>query len=188
VTDHLDSKNLVPFSKRRRSTFQLPAIRKDRDEEMLEQVDPDLRPEDEGLIRRYLHYADTLLGSPETPSLALVPGGPVQRPRGSADQLRPINIPSYGISSYGKPQVESAGREQSNGHESGEALAPEFSETRNQEVAEEQSKSDEQKKAEASSSLESQGANSTTYHAAEQTSPETTPESTTDEDDNGRAA
>lgn len=183
MTDHLDSKNLVPFSKRRRSTFQLPAIRKDRDEEMLEQVDPDLRPEDEGLIRRYLHYADTLLGSPEIPSLALVPGGPVQRPRGSADQLRPINI-----SSYGKPQLESVEREESNGHESREAQAPESSETRNQEVAEEQSKSDEQNQAEPSSSLGSQGANSTAHQSAEQTSPETPSHSNTDDDDNGRAA
>lgn len=90
MTDHLDSKNLVPFSKRRNS-FQLPGVRKDRDEEMLEQVDPDLTPEDEGVIRRYLHYADTLLGSPERERLTLVTGGgPAKKLAGLADTLRPF--------------------------------------------------------------------------------------------------
>ncbi len=74
MVDHLDTKNFVPFSKRRNG-FQLPGVRKTADEEMLEQVDPNLRPEDEGVIRRYLHYADTLLGGPDEPALTLVPGG-----------------------------------------------------------------------------------------------------------------
>jgi hypothetical protein len=90
MTDHLDSKNLVPFSKRRNS-FQLPGVRKDRDEEMLEQVDPDLTPEDEGVIRRYLQYADTLLGGPDREGLTLVPGGgPAKALAGVPDTLRPF--------------------------------------------------------------------------------------------------
>jgi hypothetical protein len=88
MTDHLDSKNLVPFSKRRNS-FQLPGVKKDRDEEMLEQADPNLTPEDEGVIRRYLHYADTLLGSPERDRLTLVTGGgPAKKLAGVPDNLR----------------------------------------------------------------------------------------------------
>jgi hypothetical protein len=79
MADHLDSKNLVPFS-RRNNGFQLPGAKKDRDDEMLEQIDPDLSAEDEGVIRRYLHYADTLLGGPEKDGLTLVPdGGPAKR-------------------------------------------------------------------------------------------------------------
>jgi hypothetical protein len=74
MVDHLQSKNFVPFS-RRRDGFRLPGMRKDRDEEMLEQVDPDMRPEDEGVIRRYLQYADILLGSPDHHGLTLVQGG-----------------------------------------------------------------------------------------------------------------
>ena len=75
MSDHLDSKNLIPFAKRRNG-FQLPGVRKDRDEQMLEEVDPDLTPEDEGVIRRYLQYADTLLGSgSDTDGFTLVPGG-----------------------------------------------------------------------------------------------------------------
>lgn len=183
MTDHLDSKNLVPFSKRRRSTFQLPAIRKDRDEEMLEQVDPDLRPEDEGLIRRYLHYADTLLGSPETPNLTLVPHGAAQKPKGSADQLRPINI-----SSYGKPESESSGTAQSNGQESREAGAEESGETENREDTGEQSETGEQHKNELLSSLESQGSDATSHESSEQTNPETPAHSSADDDNNGRAA
>ena len=72
--NHLDTKNLVPFSVRHNG-FRLPGMRKDHDQEMLEQVDPDLQPEDEGMIRRYLHYADTLLGSPDEKHLTLVQGG-----------------------------------------------------------------------------------------------------------------
>ena len=94
MADHLDSKNLVPFS-RRNNGFQLPGAKKDRDDEMLEQVDPDLTAEDEGIIRRYLHYADTLLGGPEKDGLTLVPdGGPAKRlaavpenpPNGTGDE------------------------------------------------------------------------------------------------------
>jgi hypothetical protein len=43
----------------------LSGMQKEQDEELLEQIDPNLQPEDEGVIRRYLHYADILLGSPE---------------------------------------------------------------------------------------------------------------------------
>lgn len=91
MADHLDSKNLIPFA-RRRNGFQLPAVRKDRDEQMLEEVDPDLTPEDEGVIRRYLHYADTLLGSsPDTEGFTLVTGGgPAKKLAGVPDTLRPF--------------------------------------------------------------------------------------------------
>jgi hypothetical protein len=74
MTDHLDNKNLVPFFKRRGS-FRMMGGKKSHDEEMLEQVDPNLRPEDEGVILRYLNYADTLLGSPDEHGLTLIPGG-----------------------------------------------------------------------------------------------------------------
>ena len=88
MSDHIESKNLVPFSKRR-NTFQLPGVRKDRDEEMLEQVDPDLTPEDEGVILRYLQYADTLLGGPDREGLTLVAGGgPAKKLAAIPDNLR----------------------------------------------------------------------------------------------------
>ena len=88
MSDHIESKNLVPFSKRR-NTFQLPGVRKDRDEEMLEQVDPDLTPEDEGVILRYLQYADTLLGGPDREGLTLVAGGgPAKKLAAIPDDLR----------------------------------------------------------------------------------------------------
>lgn len=85
MTDHLESKNLVPFSKRRNG-FQLPRLRKDRDEELLESIDPDMTAEDEGVIRRYLHYADTLLGESGPGNLTLVPGGgPAKRLAGNPE-------------------------------------------------------------------------------------------------------
>ena len=74
MVDHLGSKNLLPFFKRRGS-FRMLGVTKTPDEELLEQVDPNLRPEDEAVIRRYLSYADTLLGSPDEHGVTLVPGG-----------------------------------------------------------------------------------------------------------------
>jgi hypothetical protein len=74
MVDHLDNNNLVPFFKRRGS-FRMVGVAKSHDEEMLEQLDPNLGPEDEGVIRRYLSYADTLLGSPDEHGVTLVPGG-----------------------------------------------------------------------------------------------------------------
>lgn len=91
MSDHLDSKNLIPFAKRRNG-FQLPGVRMDRDEQMLEEVDPDLTPEDEGVIRRYLQYADTLLGSgPDTERFSLVPGGgPAKKLAGIPEKDRQV--------------------------------------------------------------------------------------------------
>lgn len=74
MVNHLDNNNLVPFFKRRGS-FRMVGVTKSHDEELLEQLDPNLRPEDEGIIRRYLSYADTLLGSPDEHGVTLVPGG-----------------------------------------------------------------------------------------------------------------
>jgi hypothetical protein len=74
--NHLDTKNLVPFSKRR-DGFRLSGMKQEDDQEMLQQVDPNLQPEDEGMIRRYLRYADTLLGASDKPALTLVPGAAV---------------------------------------------------------------------------------------------------------------
>jgi hypothetical protein len=91
MADHLDSKNLIPFS-RRHNGFQLPGAKRDRDDEMLEQIDPDLSAEDEGVIRRYLHYADTLLGGPETEGLTLVPdGGPAKRLAAVPEKSAPLD-------------------------------------------------------------------------------------------------
>lgn len=74
MVNHLDNNNLVPFFKRRGS-FRMLGVTRNHDEEMLEQLDPNLQPEDEGIIRRYLSYADTLLGSPDEKGVTLVPGG-----------------------------------------------------------------------------------------------------------------
>jgi len=67
--DHLDSTNLVPF-KRRQNGFQLPRLAKGHDEQMVDDVDSDLRPEELGYVRHYLAYADILLrNNPEPDSL-----------------------------------------------------------------------------------------------------------------------
>ncbi|HKD81422.1 MAG TPA: hypothetical protein VKH81_17135 [Candidatus Angelobacter sp.] len=60
MADHLDSTQLVPF-KRRRNGYHLPGLRKEVEEEIIDQVDPELRPEEQGFVRHYLAYADVLL-------------------------------------------------------------------------------------------------------------------------------
>jgi hypothetical protein len=60
MPDHLDSKNLVPF-KRRRNGYHLPELQKEAEEQVIDEVDPELRPEEQGFVRHYLAYADVLL-------------------------------------------------------------------------------------------------------------------------------
>ncbi len=59
MADHLDSTNLVPFKKRRYSGYHLPGMVKE--EEPIDEVDPELRPEEQSYVRHYLAYADILL-------------------------------------------------------------------------------------------------------------------------------
>ncbi len=60
MVDHLDSKNLVPF-KRRRNGYHLPGLQKEAEEQVIDEVDPELRPEEQGFVRHFLSYADILL-------------------------------------------------------------------------------------------------------------------------------
>jgi hypothetical protein len=60
IVDHLDSKNLVPF-KRRRNGYHLPALKKEEEAQVIDEVDPELRPEEQGYVRHYLNYADVML-------------------------------------------------------------------------------------------------------------------------------
>ena len=67
MTDHLDSTNLVPFKRRRRNGYHLPDLKGELEEQMIDEVDPDLRPEEQGFVRHYLGYADILLkNAPDT--------------------------------------------------------------------------------------------------------------------------
>ena len=62
MVDHLDSKNLVPF-KRRRNGYHLPGLQKEAEEQVIDEVDPELRPEEQGFVRHFLSYADVLLNN-----------------------------------------------------------------------------------------------------------------------------
>jgi hypothetical protein len=62
MADHLDSKNLVPF-KRRHNGYHLPGLQKDSDEQVIDEVDPELRPDEQGFVRHFLAYADVLLNN-----------------------------------------------------------------------------------------------------------------------------
>jgi len=64
IVDHLDSKNLVPC-KRRRNGYHLPALKKEEEAQVIDEVDPELRPEEQGYVRHYLNYADVMLKNSE---------------------------------------------------------------------------------------------------------------------------
>lgn len=65
MVDHLDSDNLVPF-KRRRNGYHLPGLQKEAEEKVIDEVDPELRPEEQGFVRHFLGYADVFLNHAST--------------------------------------------------------------------------------------------------------------------------
>lgn len=60
MADHVDSKSLIPF-KPRSTGYQLPGKEKDESERMIDEVDPELQPEEQRYVHHYLAYAETLL-------------------------------------------------------------------------------------------------------------------------------
>jgi hypothetical protein len=62
MADHLDSKNLIPF-KKRRNGYHLPGLQKEAEDQVIDEVDPELRPEEQGFVRHFLSYADVLLNN-----------------------------------------------------------------------------------------------------------------------------
>ena len=63
IPDQLKSRNLVPF-KKRHGRYKIPGLTSEHDV-MVERVDADLSPEEQGFIRHYLGYADAFLRSTE---------------------------------------------------------------------------------------------------------------------------
>lgn len=82
--DHLDSKNLVPF-KKRRNGYHLPGLTKQAEEQVIDEVDPELRPEEQGFVRHFLAYADVLLKKVEEPDTLLTK---IEKP--ALGQERPV--------------------------------------------------------------------------------------------------
>ena len=67
MVNHLDSTKLVPF-KRHHNGYHLPGLAKEQEEQIIDEVDPALRADEQGYVRHYLAYADILLRSPtQTP-------------------------------------------------------------------------------------------------------------------------
>ena len=62
MAKHLISRDLIPF-RQRRNGYRLPKIETEREDEIREQLDPDLEPEEETFVLHYLRYADLLLAS-----------------------------------------------------------------------------------------------------------------------------
>jgi hypothetical protein len=81
MMDHLNSSKLVPF-KRRRNGYHLPGLQKEAEEQVIDEVDPELRPEEQGFVRHYLGYADVLLKSSEAEEAP-----DLERPGDAADNV-----------------------------------------------------------------------------------------------------
>ncbi len=58
------SRDLVPF-RERSNGYRLPKIESEREDDIREQLEPDLEPEEETFVLHYLRYADLLLASAE---------------------------------------------------------------------------------------------------------------------------
>ncbi len=63
IPDQLKSGNLVPF-KKRHGRYKIPGLAPEH-EVLMDRVEPDLSPEEQGFIRHYLGYADAFLRSVE---------------------------------------------------------------------------------------------------------------------------
>jgi hypothetical protein len=63
IPDQLKSRNLVPF-KKRNGRYNIPGLTSEH-EILMDRVDADLTPEEQGFIRHYLGYADAFLRSTE---------------------------------------------------------------------------------------------------------------------------
>jgi hypothetical protein len=63
IPDQLKSRNLVPF-KKRNGRYNIPGMTSEH-EILMDRVDADLSPEEQGFIRHYLGYADAFLRSTE---------------------------------------------------------------------------------------------------------------------------
>src|SRR5258708_30248394 len=61
---HLASRDLIPF-RERSNGYRLPKIESEREDDIREQLEPDLEPEEETFVLHYLRYADLLLASSE---------------------------------------------------------------------------------------------------------------------------
>ena len=90
MADHLESKNFEPFKKRGGNGYRLPSLAKEQEEQIINDVDPELRPEEQGYVRHYLGYADIMLRhaeelSPEQPDASHDPGNVTEMPRRNDD-------------------------------------------------------------------------------------------------------
>ncbi len=63
IPDQLKSRNLVPF-KKRNGKYNIPGMANEH-EALMDRIDTDLSPEEQGFIRHYLGYADAFLRSVE---------------------------------------------------------------------------------------------------------------------------
>lgn len=93
MVDHLNSNKLVPF-KRRRNGYHLPGLQKEAEEQVIDEVDPELRPEEQGFVRHFLSYADVLLNNavaapPDDQELSETPSTGTESPSNVTEMPKP---------------------------------------------------------------------------------------------------
>jgi hypothetical protein len=89
MADHLESKHFEPFKKRHHNGYHLPNMAREQEEQIIDDVDPELRPEEQGYVRHFLAYADIMLkhteAPPEQPDAAPEAGKVTEMPRRHPD-------------------------------------------------------------------------------------------------------
>src|ERR1700739_1901097 len=104
IPDQLNSKNLVPFRKRR-GRYKIPGMAPE-NEVLMDRVDPGLTQEEQSYIRHYLGYADAFIRAAEEnpfaePSEPNLPEnaqssneGPPEQPPAAQPRVRLVEEPS----------------------------------------------------------------------------------------------
>jgi hypothetical protein len=104
MADHLDSTKLMPFKRRRQNGYHLPGLAKEKDEQIIDEVDPKLRPDEQSYVRHYLGYADIMLnGARDAEIEEAEEYEPSERDKAASnrDQMTEISEPNETESSNG---------------------------------------------------------------------------------------
>lgn len=94
MVEHLDSTKLVPF-KKRGDGYHLPGLTKEHDEQVIDEVDPELRPEEQGYVRHYLAYADIFLKNVESEPAEEEERGPGSRESSDGRGIHKVRLDGH---------------------------------------------------------------------------------------------
>lgn len=84
----------MPFKRKRQNGYHLPGLAKEEEQQIIDEVDPELRPEEQGYVRHFLAYADVLLKN-ATEDDALAGDANTSNPTLTTDRNNVTEMPSH---------------------------------------------------------------------------------------------